>query len=64
MQELDHQPCESLERTRDTDGRADLDEDALGGMDVDLEFSGFVDGGIEEGEEALDIALSDYRDYE
>ena len=44
VQELDHQPCESFERTGDADSRADLDEDALCGVDVDLEFSGFVDG--------------------
>lgn len=53
MQELDHQARESLKGTRDTDGRADFDENALGGVDVDLEFPSFVDGRIEEGEEAL-----------
>lgn len=49
MQELHHQPGEALECPRDTDGRIDLDEDALGRLDVDLEFPSLVDGGVEEG---------------
>ena len=31
-------------------GWADFDENALGGVDVDLKFAGFIDGGIEEGQ--------------
>jgi hypothetical protein len=51
---LDHQSGEALEGSWDAHGRADFDEDAFGGVDVDLEFAGFVDGGVEEGEEALE----------
>lgn len=53
VQELDHEAGEALEGARDADRGRDFDEDALGGVDVDLEFAGFVDGGVEEGEEAL-----------
>jgi hypothetical protein len=53
MEELDHQPGESLKGTGNANAGVDLDEDALGGMDVDLEFTGLVDGGVEEGEETL-----------
>lgn len=49
MKELNHQTGETLEGTRDTNGRVDFDEDALGGLDVYLEVAGFVDGRIEEG---------------
>jgi hypothetical protein len=50
---LDHEARESLEGTRNSDGRADFDEDSFGSMDVDLKFSGFVDRGIEESEKTL-----------
>lgn len=30
-----------------------MDEDVGGGVDIDLEEAGFVNGGVEEGEEAL-----------
>ena len=49
MKQLDHQACETFERSGDTDCRVDFYEDTLGGLDVDLEFSGFVDGRVEEG---------------
>jgi hypothetical protein len=53
VEELDHQSGEALEGSRDADGRRDLDEDTLGGVDVDLELAGLVDRRVEEGEEAL-----------
>lgn len=34
--------------------RVDLNEDALGGVNVDLEPAGLVEGRVEEGEEALE----------
>lgn len=49
MQELHHQTRETLECSWDTDGRVDLDEHSLAGLDVDLEFSSLVDGGVEKG---------------
>jgi len=53
MQQLDHQAGEAFESSRNTHRRADLDQDALDGLDVDLELSGLVDRRIEQGEEAL-----------
>jgi hypothetical protein len=55
MQELDHETGEALEGSRYADGRADLDENAFGGVDVDLELAGFVDGGVEKSEETLSL---------
>ena len=48
VQKLYHQAGETLEGSRDADAGADFDEDAFGGVDVDLEFAGFVDGRVEE----------------
>lgn len=53
MQELHHQTSKTFKGTRNSNRWADLDENALGGMDVDLKSSRFVDGGIEEGEKTL-----------
>lgn len=53
VEELDHQAGEALERAGEADGGADGDERVVGGGDVDLEEAGFVEGGVEEGEEAL-----------
>ena len=44
VEELDHEACEALEGAGDPDGRADFDEHAFGGVDVDLESAGFIDG--------------------
>lgn len=57
VQQLDHETGKPFERSGNAHGRADLNEDALGGMDVDLESAGFVDGGIEEGKEALFVLI-------
>lgn len=43
VQELNHQTGKSLEGSRDADGRVDLDQDALGGVDVDLKLACLVD---------------------
>lgn len=53
MQELHHQTRKPLEGAWNAHGGVDFDEDAFGGMDVDLQFSGFVDGGVEERQETL-----------
>lgn len=53
MEELDHQASKALEGSRYAHSWADLDENALGSVNVDLEFAGFVDGRVEESEEAL-----------
>lgn len=54
VEKLDHETSEALEGTGDTDGRRDLDQDTLGGLDVNLQPSGLVDGRIEKREEALE----------
>ena len=61
MEELNHEAGEALEGARDADGGGDFDENAFGGVDVDLEFAGFVDGGVEEGEEALSMMYQQGR---
>ena len=53
MQQLHHEAGEALEGAGDADGGGDFYEDAEGRGDVDLEEAGFVDRGVEEGEEAL-----------
>ena len=58
MKQLDHETRETLKGAGDADAGVDLDENAFGCVDVDLEFSGFVDGGVEEGEEALFMSTS------
>lgn len=50
VKQLDHETSESLECTWYTDRGADFDEDALCGMNVDLELSSLVDWGIEQSE--------------
>ena len=50
MQELDHEPGKSLERTWYSNGRTDLYEYSFGGVDVDLQLPGLVDRRIEESE--------------
>jgi hypothetical protein len=44
LEELHHQPSESLKGTWDSDGRIDLDKNSLGSVDVDLQLAGLVDG--------------------
>ena len=53
VKQLDHKTCESLEGSWDTNGWTNFDEDAICGMDVDLQFTGLVNGRVEESEEAL-----------
>lgn len=53
MEQLDHETRKALEGSRDSHGRADLDQDALGGVDEDLQFAGLVDGRVEESEKTL-----------
>jgi hypothetical protein len=53
VEQLNHQTCETLECTRDSDSGADFDQDAFSGCDVDLELAGLVDGGVEKGEKTL-----------
>lgn len=58
MQQLDHQTSEPLEGTRNTDRGGNLDQDALGRVDVNLEFAGLVDGRIEQSKETLVSMIS------
>lgn len=46
MKQLHHQTGESLEGSGNTDSGADFDEDALGGVYVDLQLASLVDGRI------------------
>lgn len=50
-----HETAKPLERPRDSDCRVDLNEDALGSVDVDLEATGLVERRVEQGQEALRI---------
>ena len=54
VEKLDHETGETLKGTWDTDCWADFDEDAFGGMYVDLKFAGLVDRRVEEGKETLE----------
>jgi len=47
VEELDHEACEPFERSGDAHGWVDFDQDALGGMNEDLELAGFVDWRVE-----------------
>ena len=47
VEELDHETGETLECAGNADGGGDFDEDVLGCVNVDLQLSGFVDGGVE-----------------
>lgn len=60
VQQLNHETGETLESTGNADRGRDLDEDALGGVDVDLQAAGLVDGRVEQSQEALvcDIGTS------
>lgn len=58
VKELNHQPGKPLESPRNTHRGVDFDEDPLRGMDVNLQPSGLVDGGVEEGEKALDRSVT------
>jgi hypothetical protein len=50
VQKLHHETGKTLERSGNADWGRDLNQDALGGMDIDLELAGLVDWGIQEGE--------------
>lgn len=58
MQELHHEAGETLKGSRDANRRRHLDEDTLGRVDVYLELAGLVDGRVQEGQEALERAVS------
>ena len=47
MKELHYQTSETLEGAGNANGWTDLDQDAFGSVDVYLQLSGFVDGGVE-----------------
>lgn len=58
MEKLNHESCEALEGTWNTDGRANFDENTQGSSNVDLQFTSLVDRRVEESKEAL----NDVRD--
>ena len=53
VKELYHETGEAFESPGDADGGRDFDEDAFSGRDIDLKFAGFVDGGVEKGQQTL-----------
>lgn len=53
VEKLHHQTREPLEGSRDADGRRHLNQHPLGRLDVDLQLPGLVDGGIQQGKQAL-----------
>lgn len=50
VQKLDHETREALKGSRNSDRGRNLDQDAFGGVDVDLKLACLVDGRIEEGQ--------------
>jgi hypothetical protein len=53
MEELDHETGKPLECTRNANRWVDFNENAFGGVNVNLEFAGLVNGRIEEGKQTL-----------
>lgn len=53
MEELHHETGKALEGARDTDRGRDLDQHAFRRLYVDLQLPGFVNGRVEEREQAL-----------
>lgn len=47
MQELDHESGKTLECSRNANRGIDFDQNAFCGMDVNLKFTGFINGGVE-----------------
>lgn len=47
VEELNHEPGKAFESARYPDARTDFDKNSFGGMYVDLELAGLVDGRIE-----------------
>lgn len=58
VQQLHHQSSKSLEGAGYSHRWADLDEDALGGMNVYLEFSSLVEWRVEQGKKTLEATLA------
>lgn len=56
MQQLHHETGEALERPGNAHRRRNLDQDALGRLDVNLQLPRLVDGGVKERQEALAAA--------
>lgn len=58
VQQLHHQSRKSFKGTGYSHNWADLDEDSLGGVNVYLEFSRFVERRVEKGKKTLDVVLA------
>lgn len=58
VQQLDHKTGEPFECSRNPHGRTDFDQDTFGGVDVDLQPAGLVDGRVKEGQQTLDVEVS------
>lgn len=58
MEQLHHQTRKALEGSGNPNGRADLDQDTLGGVNEDLQFPGLVDRRVEESEKTLHVEVS------
>lgn len=50
MQELHHKASKSLESSGDANRGRNFNQDALGGVDVNLKLASFVDGRIQKGQ--------------
>lgn len=53
VKELNHQTGEPLESSGNAHRGVDFNQNPFGGVDVDLQSSSLIDGGVEEGEETL-----------
>lgn len=58
VKKLNHEASETFEGSRYTDSRTDFNKNAFGGVNVDLEFAGFVDGRVKESKKALCAGVS------
>lgn len=58
MKQLHHETRKPLEGSGNSNRRADLDQDALGGVDENLQFAGLVDRRVEESEKTLHVEVS------
>jgi len=55
VKELNHQTGEPLESSGNTDGGVHFNQNPFGGVNVNLQSSGLVDGRVKEGQEALQV---------
>lgn len=53
VQELDHQPCETLIRSRDANTGVNVNQNVLGGLNIKFQQTGLVQRAVQEGQHFL-----------